>query len=241
MSSIFITGSGRRIGRGLALEFASRGWDVAVHFNRSAAQAEKTASEIRAKGQKAVLVKADVTDYEEVSDAFDKAAVELGIPGVLVNNAGVFPVKASLLQMEPEDWDHTIDTNLRGEFYCAKKFAEIAQPGARIINFASLGAFEIWKERIAYNVSKAGVIQLTKALARDLAPDISVNAVSPGAIYMPDDESPNDDFLVDTMRIPMGRYGSVADIFEAVYFFATTTQYITGQNLIVDGGYQLNR
>jgi NAD(P)-dependent dehydrogenase (short-subunit alcohol dehydrogenase family) len=106
--------------------------------------------------------------------------------------------------------------------------------GGRIVNIASLGAFQIWKDRIPYNVSKAAVVQLTKALARSLAPDIMVNAVAPGAIAIPDEPAAGG--MIAPSRIPMGRHGSTDDIFNAVYFFADTATYITGQTLIVDGG-----
>lgn len=236
MPLILITGSGRRLGRGLALEFAQKGWDIAVHYNRSEETALKTANEIKKMGVKCITVKADVLSSKEINVAFDKIVNELGHPEVLINNAGVYPQITPLNEISDEMWNDTLGVNLSGEFHFARKFAENAKKDSRIINIASLGGLEIWKQRIPYNVSKAGVIQLTKALARELAPHISVNCICPGTIEIPGEEAAGES-PVPVSRIPMERYGSVKDIFDAAYFFATCSNYITAQVLAVDGGF----
>ncbi len=238
---IFITGSGRRIGRALAINFAKKGWDVAIHYNLSENKAIETKQIIENLGieLKCIAVKADVCNYKEFDNAFNQAVDYIGVPDVFINNAGIFPAQQSLSNLSIEEWDSTINTNLRSEFYGAKIFAKVATDGAKIINIGSLGGLEIWKSRLPYNVSKAGVIQLTKALALELAPKIAVNCINPGTIVIPDEKA-IDSSEIDVNKIPMKRYGSVEDIFETAYFFANCTNFITGQVINVDGGYHLS-
>lgn len=236
MPKVIITGSGRRMGRAIAIAFAEKGWDIVIHYNHSENEAAATYKAVVETGAKAMLVKADVRSSAEVKAMFQKITNEFGIPDALVNNSGIYPERIPLTEIPDELWDDVINTNLRGEFFCSREFARIARPGARIINIASLGALEVWKHRIPYNVSKTGVLQLTKALARELAPDITVNSICPGEIEMPG-EPAVDSSQISLGRIPMNRLGNTGDIFSAVYFFATCSDYITGQNLTVDGGY----
>ena len=238
MSIIFITGSGRRLGKGLALEFARKGWDIIIHYNNSVSQVEQTVAQIRELGVRCSSFRADVKDYNAMKSGFDEVVSEIGHPNVLVNNAAIYPASNHLAETELTLWDEVMDTNLKSYFQNAKIFCENALPDSRIINIASMGAFRIWKGRIPYNVSKAGVVQLTKALALDLAPNIAVNSVSPGSIDI-DDDLPVEKLAIKTGNIPMQRHGSTGDVFDAVYFFATASLYITGQNLCVDGGYHL--
>ena len=239
MGIVLITGSGRRIGRGLAIRFAEKGWDVIIHYNSSEEKAKETENFIKSYGVKAVSVKADIRNEQEINDAFKIGINEVGMPDVLVNNAGVYPPPAHLKDISDSMWDDTLNINLKGEYYFAKEFSERADEG-RIINFSSLGGMEIWKQRIPYNVSKAGVIQLTKALAKELAPYFSVNCICPGTIEIPE-EPPIENTKLNVDKIPMKRYGNVDDIFDAVYFFSTCSKFITGQILCVDGGYHIAR
>jgi len=236
MPTVLITGSGRRLGRGLALMFAQKGWDIIIHYNNSEEMAKKTYEEIKNIGVKTYLVKADVSNSFEVSIAFNAIRSHFTFPDVLINNSGIFPEKTNFSVLQEELWDQVINVNLKGEFLCSQLFAKYAKSGSKIINIASLGGFEVWNGRIPYNVSKAGVLQLTKALSRELAPNIAVNSVSPGTIIIPE-EPAEDSSNVEVSKIPMGRYGNISDLFDAVYFFATASNFITGQNLSVDGGY----
>jgi NAD(P)-dependent dehydrogenase (short-subunit alcohol dehydrogenase family) len=235
---VFITGSGRRIGRALALGFAGRGWRVAIHYAHSADRAEETLAEVRDLGVDAIAVAADVRNREEIRRAIFEARDHFGRIDVLVNNAGIYPDPVPVADVTEELWREVIETNLYGEFFAAQAAAEVMMggnpSGGAIVNIASLGAFQIWKNRIPYNVSKAGVLQLTRALARSLAPSITVNSVAPGTIEIPDDPAPGKLLAAD--RIPMRRHGTTDDIFRAVWFFAVEARYITGQTLIVDGG-----
>lgn len=240
--SIFITGSGRRIGRALALGFAREGWSVAVHYGSSLEEARATYEQVLSLGARGVLVQADVRDRAQIRAAIERAAAEIGRLDVLVNNAGIYPPATPIADVTEQLWRDVLETNLYGEFFAAQSAAEIMmsqEPGAdglcgRIVNLSSLGAFQIWKDRIPYNVSKAGVVQLTRALARALAPRIVVNSVAPGAIHIPED--PVSGGMIAPSRIPMKRHGSVEDIFRAVRFFAEASSYITGETLVVDGG-----
>ncbi|MDB5035365.1 MAG: short-chain dehydrogenase/reductase [Chlorobi bacterium] len=236
-NTVFITGAARRIGRGLALRFAARGWNIGLHYGSSEERAEETRREIEALGADVCMVRADVRNREEIRRAFFEARDHFGSIDLLVNNAGVYPAPAPIEDVTEEMWRWVIETNLYGEFFAAQAAAEAMmeqEEGGRIVNISSLGACQIWKNRIPYNVSKAGVIQLTRALARALAPKIAVNSVAPGTIELPDDPAPGK--LLPADRIPMKRYGTVDDIFSAVWFLGVDAGYITGQTLIVDGG-----
>lgn len=235
---VFITGAGRRIGKALALRFAERKWDVAIHYGSSEEDARATLREVETHGVRGFLVQADVRNREEVRRAIFAARDHFGTIDVLVNNAGVYPKATPIEEVTEELWREVIETNLYGEFFAAQAAGEVMRElgveDGRIVNISSLGAYQIWKDRIPYNVSKAAVVQLTRALARALAPTIAVNSVAPGTIEIPEDPAPGK--LIPPARIPMRRYGNVEDIFRAVWFFAAEASYITGQTLLVDGG-----
>lgn len=242
MPTAIITGSARRIGKKLAVNFAKKGWDVVIHYNTSFSEAEAVAAEVRSYGRNTASIHADLRYFEQVENLFKHAIDSVGIPDLLINNAAIFPPRRELSQLTAEDWNNTIASNLSSQFYCAKIFSETARENSRIINIASLGGVEVWRNRVAYNISKAGVVQLTKALALELAPRISVNCICPGNIAIPDEPNGVEDiYEIPTDRIPMGKYGTPDDIFDAAYFFATASNYVTGQILIVDGGYNLAR
>jgi len=239
--NVFITGAGRRIGKALALRFAGNGWNVAIHYGHSPERAAETFEEVRRLGVDAVMVQADVRDRAAIRGALALAHERFGRIDVLVNNAGIYPPPRPIAEVDEELWRSVLETNLYGEFFAAQAAAELMlrqEPvegeSGRIVNISSLGAFQIWKDRIPYNVSKGAVVQLTKALARSLAPRIAVNSVAPGAIEIPEDPAPGT--LIPPGRIPMARHGSTDDIFNAVWFFAAQSTYITGQTLLVDGG-----
>jgi len=244
---VFITGAGRRLGRTMALFFARKGWNVGIHYHTSHEGALQTVRQIKSigeatLGQRGVAIKADVRSKGQMEYAFDLAMREFGAPpDVLVNNAGIFPPPTSLQNITHEMWDEIFSVNVTGEFIASQIFASIAFENSRIINVGSIGGLEVWKHRIPYNVSKSAVIHLTKALARELAPRISVNCVCPGAISVPDEPSDSDSVMIPPSRIPMQRHGTPEDVWSAIYFFATCSSYITGQILTVDGGYHVAR
>ncbi|MCX7879834.1 MAG: SDR family oxidoreductase [Ignavibacteria bacterium] len=242
MPLILITGSGRRIGKGLAIEFARKGWDVIFHYNKTQQGVEDARKFIEKNfTSKTYQFSLDLRQIQDISKTFEKAFKEFGVPDVLVNNAGIFPDKKEVGEIDEQLWDETLAINLKSYFFVSKIFSEYAKIGARIINIGSLGGIETWKGRVPYNISKAGVIQLTKSLAKELAPKIAVNCVSPGTILIPDEPNQIDSPLIPLTRIPMQRYGTIFDVFDAVYFFATCSNFITGQVIFVDGGYHLDR
>lgn len=238
MKTVFITGSGRNLGKGLAIKFAEKGWNIALHYNTSKDSAEQTLKLIQSKNVKASLVHFDLKCTKDIQKGFDEIYDYHGNIDVLINNSAVYPNRAKLTNTSIDDWDEVMDTNLRSVFYCSKLFAEKSKDDGRIINIACLSSLEVWRNRIAYNVSKTGVLKLTEVLARELAPNISVNAINPGAIYI-EGEASTAIPEVQLERIPMGRFGKIEDIFDAAYFFATCSKYITGQYLNVDGGNHL--
>lgn len=238
MKNVFITGGGRRIGRGLALRLAKCGWNIAFSYNRSEMMAEKTENEILAYGVKCLKIKADVRNNEETINAFEQIKNEFNTLDLLINNAGVYPKATVIDEIDEDLWDFTLDTNLKSQFLTSKQFKKIASQNAKIINISSIGGLEIWKNRIPYNVSKAGVIQLTKALARELAPNIAVNCICPGTIVIENEEA-EEPSKVNIANIPMGRYGNLDDMFDVVNFLANCSNFITGQVINVDGGFHL--
>lgn len=245
--TVLITGGARRIGKSLSENFAKKGYNVIINYNNSQNKAEKLQVEIIKLGVKCEIIKADVSKFDEVKNMFaiiQNFSDKDMIPNILINNAGVFTPQTAFEDLELKVWEDTINTNLSSQYFCSQEFLKLTKYykliGSKIVNFASLGGIEVWKDRTSYNVSKAGVIQLTKSLARDLAPLISVNCISPGTIEI-EDENASENLRITTDRIPMGRFGNVDDIFDAVYFLATCSDFITGNNIIVDGGYSLKR
>jgi NAD(P)-dependent dehydrogenase (short-subunit alcohol dehydrogenase family) len=228
-----ITGSGRRLGRQSALALAKDGWNIVINYAHS--QKEDTANEISKLGVDVISIKADITNSKQVDEMFRQTVEHFGRLDLLVNNAAIFPPAKKFTEISDELWNYAILTNLTGQFYCARAAARIMEDrGGKIINFASLGGFQVWQEHIAYNVAKAGVVMLTKALAKALAPKIMVNAIAPGTIIIPGEES-GDIKHIEEKKIPLKRYGSADDITSAVLYLAHA-DYVTGQIIAVDGG-----
>jgi NAD(P)-dependent dehydrogenase (short-subunit alcohol dehydrogenase family) len=245
-----VTGGSQGLGRGFALALAHQGADVAVVYlgraDEEAASAERTRDAIESAGRVAVRVESDVTRSEEVDRARSEIVEALGGVDILVNNVGGFPTRpARLVEMSEDDWDRSIEFNLRSTFLCCRAFAPLlAERGrGRIVNIsASLSAFTGVPACAHYGAAKAGVVAMTKALARELAPaGVTVNAVAPGHVDTPmnrrgielgwwSDEE-------ELAGIALGRAGTVDDVAAAVAFFASDEAgWITGQTLNVNGG-----
>jgi NAD(P)-dependent dehydrogenase (short-subunit alcohol dehydrogenase family) len=191
-------------------------------------------AEILGTGRRAVAIQADVAKRADVIRLFATVEEDFGRLDILVNNAGMF-FAAKFEELTEEQWDTILDTNLKSQFLCSQAAAPMLRRSGhgRIINFASLGGLLAWPSYTHYCVSKAGVIMLTRCLARVLAPEITVNAIAPGTISFPGD-APDlaEDFI---RRAPLRRTGSPKDIDDAVVFLAESA-FITGQVLLVDGG-----
>lgn len=229
-----ITGAAKRIGRSVALRLASEGADVVVNYRSSRSEADEVVAQIAATGRKALAIEADVAKKTEVTAMFAAVAKEFGRLDVLVNNAGMF-FSAKFEELTEEQWDRILDTNLKSQFLCAQAAAPLLRRSGtgRIINFASLGGLLAWPAYTHYCVSKAGVIMLTRCLARALAPEITVNAIAPGTIsFAGDAPEIAEDFI---RRAPLQRTGTAKDIDDAVVFLAQSA-FITGQVIVVDGG-----
>jgi len=229
-----VTGAAKRIGRSVALRLASEGADVIVNYRGSKAKAEEVVAQISATGRRAMGIRADVAKRTDVLALFATIEKEFGRLDILVNNAGMF-FPAKFEELTEEQWDTILDANLKSQFLCSQTAAPMLRRSGqgRIVNFASLGGLLAWPAYTHYCVSKAGVIMLTRCLARALAPEITVNAVAPGTISFPGD-APEiaEDFI---RRAPLRRTGGPADIDDAVMFLVQAP-FITGQVIVVDGG-----
>ncbi|MDO4298096.1 MAG: 3-oxoacyl-[acyl-carrier-protein] reductase [Lachnospiraceae bacterium] len=235
-----VTGGGRGIGRAIALTLAEYGADVAVNYSGSREKAEQTAGEIRAMGRQAVAIQADVSRQEDCVRMFQEVSTAFGGIDILVNNAGITRDNLAV-RMSGEEFDQVIDTNLKGAFFCMKLAGKLMMKkrSGRIISISSISGVKGNAGQINYCAAKAGIIGMTKCLARELAArNITVNAVAPG--YIDTDMTA---VLPDKVResvlaqVPLGRMGQPEDIAETVAFLASDrTGYITGQTILVDGG-----
>lgn len=230
-----VTGGAKRIGRAITLALAEAGADVVVNYRTSVSAARDTASEIEAKGVRALAVQADVSQPAESKKLIEAARAAFGRVDILVNNAGIFE-RGTVEETTPELWDRFMGINLKSQFFTTQAVAPLmrAQKRGKIVNIASVGGLLAWRGYIPYCVSKAGVIHLTRCLARALGPEIAVNCVCPGAVQFPGEE-PDANYI---RKAPLKKTGEAKDIAQAVLFLVES-DFITGQALVVDGGYTL--
>ena len=235
-----VTGAGRGLGRGIALALAREGAMVVVNYNGSKERAEEVVRTIEEAGGKAAAIQCNISDFEAAKEFFANVVKEYGRIDILVNNAGI--TKDNLMmKMSEEEFQSVIQTNLAGTFHGVKFVTRpmMKQRQGRIINIASVSGVIGNMGQANYSASKAGVIGLTKAAAKELASrNITVNAVAPGFVA-----TEMTDVLSDSVKeaavatIPLGRFGEVEDIAETVVFLASDkAKYITGQVICVDGG-----
>jgi len=227
---VLVTGAAKRIGRVIAIELSRRGFDVAIHYGASRKEAEEVSRECNG----APIFQADLAQVAEIRRLFREVRKQCGPLQCLVNNAARF-TRFDPLEITEQDWDFIHDVNLKATFFCCQEGARQMQElgSGRIVNISSLGGIRPWAEHVHYCASKAGVIMMTKALAKALAPAITVNSVAPGVISFNDVDERTQKMIDAT---PMRRSGRPEEVADAVHFFLTSPTFITGQILAVDGG-----
>lgn len=243
---VFITGAAKRIGAAIARTFHRQGFKVVIHYNRSISEANGLIAELNGnRADSAAALQADLNDKDATLDMAKKVVNIFGRVDVLVNNASSFyPTK--LGEIEQQTWDDLIDSNLRGAFFISQQLADqLKSRKGAIVNIVDTHSDRPLQGFPTYSIAKAGLKAMTKSLAIELAPNVRVNGVSPGAILWPPSlENDQDPEVLERRkatlaRIPLARLGKTEDIAEAVFYMATEASYITGFTLKVDGGRSL--
>lgn len=233
---VLVTGSAVRVGRVIAIRLARQGADIAVHYNRSEAQAKTTAEEICGMGVRAFPVQGDLSRADEVEAIVGAVEKELGSIDVLVNSASVYHRKP-FMQLTEADWDQNLDVNVKAPFLLARLIGPGMKERGRgkILNIVDWAAERPYKEYMPYCSSKAALVNLTKSLALALAPEVQVNGIAPGPVMLPEDFSDEEVEIVEK-AVPLKRLGSPEDIASAAQFLIEGTDYMTGSIITVDGG-----
>ncbi len=232
-----VTGAAKRVGREIALGLARRGANIVVHYNTSASDARRAVAEIERLGVEAIAVKADQANARQVHAAVAKAVRRFGTIDVLVTSAAVYK-KTPFDTLTEDDWDLHIDANLKGPFLFALEVGRHMKTrgiAGKIVTFADWAAIRPYANYLPYCVSKAGVICLTKSLAKALGPKVQVNAIAPGPVLLPPEftEAERQEVIDSTI---VKRIGSPRDIVNSVLFLIEGSDFITGHTLVVDGG-----
>ncbi|MGA8102997.1 MAG: 3-oxoacyl-ACP reductase family protein [Candidatus Acidiferrales bacterium] len=229
-----VTGGAKRIGRSISEKLASLGAAVIVNYQNSKAAAGELVGSLQAAGGRAMAWQADVSRRDQVIRMFEAVRAEFGRLDILINNAAIF-FPAQFESLTEEQWDRIMNSNLKSTFLCSQAATPLLRAsGGQIINMSSLGGLLSWPTYTHYCVSKAGVIMLTRCMARALAPEVRVNSIAPGTIEFPG-EVPHEDFI---RRAPLHRTGTGEDITNAVEYLLSA-DFVTGQTIVVDGGRQL--
>lgn len=233
-----VTGAGRRLGRAMARALADRGMTVAIHFHASAQGAGELQDEINRAGGQAVCFSADLTDAGAARDLPEQVVARLGRLDVLVNSAAIMQ-RLSLEETTPEQWDAILDLNLRSVFFCTQGAAPALRAArGKVVNLADLSGIQPWPGFAAHSISKAGVIMLTKVMARSLAPEVTVNAIAPGAVLVPEEYDAEERERL-ARSTPLRRLGSPSDAVSALLYLLEGGDFVTGEVLVVDGGRHL--
>jgi NAD(P)-dependent dehydrogenase (short-subunit alcohol dehydrogenase family) len=235
-SLALVTGGAHRLGKAFALSLARMGYSIALHYRGSAYEADLTVKEIRALGVEAFEIRADLSIPEKIEFVFSLID-EFKLPlKVLVNSAAVMPVGRPQ-ELDIHNWDAALDLNLRAPFLLSQQAAKRMADGGLIVNITDIGAQKAWSRYPSYTVSKAGLESLTKMLARALAPAIRVNAIAPGLV-LPSDVVTPEQWKKLVEKLPLKRAATLDEVTSALEFLIKNG-YITGQTIVVDGGYSL--
>ena len=235
-----VTGASRGIGKAIAVKLASKGATVVINYNGSRERAEEVKNEVESAGGKAVIIQCNVADFDACKEFIETVIKEQGRIDILVNNAGITK-DGLLMKMSEEDFDAVLDTNLKGAFHTIQAVSRqmLKQRSGRIVNISSVVGVSGNAGQANYSASKAGIIGLTRTMARELASrGITVNGIAPG--FVDTDMTkvlPEQVREAATAQIPLGRFGQPEDIANmAVYLATEKASYITGQIISVDGG-----
>ena len=233
-----VTGAAKRIGNAIAHGLATAGWDVAIHFHRSVADAESLQNEIVALGRRGITLQADLAQASEVEQLIERCTDRLGTPTCLVNNASVFNFD-ELKSVTLNNWDAMQATNLRAPIMLARDFARFLPAGAEgnIINLLDQKIANLNPDFFSYTIAKVGLEAATHIMAMALAPRIRVNAIAPGLTLVSGDQT-SENFAQAHRMTPLGGAGKLDDIVAAVLFLLQTNS-VTGQTIFVDGGQRL--
>lgn len=230
-----VTGAGRRLGRAMARALADRGLTVAIHHHASSRGARELQDEILGSGGQAACFSADLTDAAAARALPERVVAQFGRLDVLVNSAAVMR-RLTLEETSPEEWDAIHNLNLRSVFFCTQGAAGALRAArGKVVNLADLAGLEPWPGFAAHSISKAGVVMLTKVLALSLAPEVTVNAIAPGAVLVPEDYSAEERERL-ARSTPLRRLGSPADVISALWYLLEGGDFVTGEVLVVDGG-----
>lgn len=236
---VLVTGAGHRVGQAIAIALGTRGMRVAVHYNSHAEGARETLRSIESAGASGEVFAADLTKSTSAARLVQDVATRFGGLDVLVNSAAVM-LRTPFGEITAEQWDEIMALNLRAPFLLAQAAApHLRQAHGAIVNIADLAAFETWPAFIPHGISKAGIVYMTRALARTLAPHIRVNAIAPGAVLLPDDWREEDAARIREST-PLCRLGSPEDVVQAMLYLLRA-DYVTGETIIVDGGRHVRR
>jgi len=235
-SIALVTGGAHRVGKVIALGLGQAGANVAIHYHRSAAS-EATLAELRALGVEAIAIQGDLTVVSEVERVVDEAAARWGRLDLLVNSAGIWDA-TPIGSVTEARWEELLSINLRSAFFASQRAAPAlrAARGA-IVNIADVGALRPWRNHTPYLVSKGGLLTMTEALAKDLAPEVRVNAIAPGPVLLPDDWTAEQTERA-ARSVLLRRLGRAEDVAQATVYLASA-EYVTGVILPVDGGQRL--
>lgn len=225
-----VTGAAKRIGRAIAIRLHQSGYRVAIHYGGSEKEARATAEECGS----APLFQADLEKVDDIKRMFRDVEDKLGSLYGLVNNAARF-TRRDPLELTEAEWDFIHNVNLKATFFCCQQGALLMKKSGagRIVNLSSLGGIRPWEMYAHYCASKAGVIMLTRALAKAFAPEITVNSVAPGVILASDQDPRARDLIANT---PAKRSGTPEEVADAVLYFLNATNFVTGQLMAIDGG-----
>ncbi|HEY3476251.1 MAG TPA: SDR family oxidoreductase [Anaerolineales bacterium] len=227
-----VTGAAHRLGKVFALTLAQQGFDILLHYHRSLDAALQAQAEVEAVGRRVTLAQTDLTDPSQIQTLISN----LDSLKVLVNSAAFMPA-GNVNALTLENWDTALDLNLRAPFLLARECAHKMDDGGLIVNITDVGAQKAWSRYPSYTVSKAALESLTRILARALAPKIRVNAIAPGLVLQ-SDIVPDEEWQRLLNRIPLKRPARLDELASALEFLLKN-EYITGQTIVVDGGYSL--